>query len=42
MEAGRTVFSGFADDSDNAGLSIVAPRPSRDEIDLEKLARITP
>jgi formyltetrahydrofolate-dependent phosphoribosylglycinamide formyltransferase len=42
MEAGRTVFSGFVDDGDNAGLSLVAPRPLRDEIDLEKLARITP
>lgn len=42
MEAGRTVFSDFADDGDNAGLSIAAPRPSRDEIDFEKLARITP
>jgi formyltetrahydrofolate-dependent phosphoribosylglycinamide formyltransferase len=42
MEGGRTVFSGFADDGDNDSLSISAPRPSRDEIDLEKLARITP
>lgn len=42
MEGGRTAFSGFADDSDNAGLSVASPRPSRDEIDLEKLARITP
>ncbi len=42
MDGGRTVFSGFADDDDNAGLAIAAPRPSRDEIDFEKLARITP
>lgn len=42
MEGGRTVLSGFADDRDNAVLSIASPRPSRDEIDLEKLARITP
>jgi formyltetrahydrofolate-dependent phosphoribosylglycinamide formyltransferase len=42
MEDGRTVLSGFADDGDNAALSIASPRPSRDEIDLEKLARITP
>jgi len=42
MEDGRAVFSGFAEDGDNAALSIAAPRPSRDEIDLEKLARITP
>jgi formyltetrahydrofolate-dependent phosphoribosylglycinamide formyltransferase len=42
MENGRTVFSGFSDDRDNAGLSIAAPRPAHDEIDLEKLARITP
>jgi formyltetrahydrofolate-dependent phosphoribosylglycinamide formyltransferase len=42
MEGGRTVLSGFADDSDNAEMSVASPRPSRDEIDLEKLARITP
>jgi formyltetrahydrofolate-dependent phosphoribosylglycinamide formyltransferase len=42
MQAGRTVFSGFADDGDNESRAISAPRPLRDEIDLEKLARITP
>jgi len=42
MENGRTVFSGFGDERENAGLFIVAPRPSRDGIDLEQLARITP
>jgi phosphoribosylglycinamide formyltransferase-1 len=42
MEAGRTVFSRFADAPDNANSLVIAPDPSRDEIDLEHLARITP
>ncbi|MER9236183.1 phosphoribosylglycinamide formyltransferase [Mesorhizobium sp. M0622] len=42
MEAGRTVFSRFADDADNATSVVIAPDPLREETDLEHLARITP
>ena len=42
MESGRAVFPGVVDDADNGGLVIASPRPVRDEIDLERLARITP
>ncbi|MBN9241501.1 MAG: phosphoribosylglycinamide formyltransferase [Mesorhizobium sp.] len=42
MEDGRVVFSGFADNGDNAATTIAAPNPLRDEVDLEQLARITP
>ena len=42
MEGGRAMFSGIVDDAENAGLAVAAPRPLRDEIDLERLARITP
>ncbi|MER9057905.1 phosphoribosylglycinamide formyltransferase [Mesorhizobium sp. M0213] len=42
MEGGRTVFSRFADDADNAASVVIAPDPLREETDLEHLARITP
>ncbi|MER8452366.1 phosphoribosylglycinamide formyltransferase [Mesorhizobium sp. M1428] len=42
MEGGRTVFSRFADDADNATSVVIAPDPLREETDLEHLARITP
>jgi methionyl-tRNA formyltransferase len=42
MEGGRTVFSGFADDSEKAALLITAPSPLEGSVDLEQLARITP
>ncbi|HEY4191167.1 MAG TPA: phosphoribosylglycinamide formyltransferase [Mesorhizobium sp.] len=42
MEDGRAVFSGFADDADNASLLLTAPRPLESAVDLEQLARITP
>jgi formyltetrahydrofolate-dependent phosphoribosylglycinamide formyltransferase len=42
MEAGRTVFSRFSDDPENAGSLMIAPDPSRGDVDLEHLARITP
>lgn len=42
MEGGRTVFSGFVDDSDGDGSSIIAPSPHEASVDLEHLARITP
>ncbi|MER9757554.1 phosphoribosylglycinamide formyltransferase [Mesorhizobium sp. M0166] len=42
MEGGRTVFSRFADDADNATSVVIAPDPMREETDLEHLARITP
>ena len=42
MESGRAAFPGIVDETDNGGLVIASPRPVRDEIDLERLARITP
>jgi formyltetrahydrofolate-dependent phosphoribosylglycinamide formyltransferase len=42
MEDGRTVFSGFADDSAKGGVLITAPSPLEGVVDLEQLARITP
>ena len=42
MEGGRAMFSGIVEDPENASLAVAAPRPLRDEIDLERLARITP
>lgn len=42
MEGGRTVFSGFADDSDKGPALITAPNPLEGVVDLEQLARITP
>lgn len=42
MEGGRTVFSGFADDSDKGAALITAPSPLEGVVDLEQLARITP
>jgi formyltetrahydrofolate-dependent phosphoribosylglycinamide formyltransferase len=42
MEGGRTVFSGFADDSDKGAALITAPSPLEGTVDLEQLARITP
>ncbi len=42
MRDGRAVFPGVSDDSDNASVSIIAPRPLRGDVSLEELARITP
>jgi formyltetrahydrofolate-dependent phosphoribosylglycinamide formyltransferase len=42
MEGSRTVFSGFADDSEKAAVLITAPSPLEGSVDLEQLARITP
>jgi formyltetrahydrofolate-dependent phosphoribosylglycinamide formyltransferase len=42
MEGGRTVFSGFADDSNKGAALITAPSPLEGTVDLEQLARITP
>ncbi len=42
MEGGRTVFSGFTDDTGKADAIITAPTPLEGEVDLEQLARITP
>ncbi|KQZ13520.1 MULTISPECIES: phosphoribosylglycinamide formyltransferase [unclassified Mesorhizobium] len=42
MQQGRAVFPGVSDDRDNAMVSIMAPRPLRDDFNLEQLARITP
>jgi hypothetical protein len=42
MQGGRTVFSGFADDSDKGAALITAPSPLEGTVDLEQLARITP
>jgi folate-dependent phosphoribosylglycinamide formyltransferase PurN len=43
MEGARTVFSGFADDSDKGAVLITAPSPLEEgSVDLEQLARITP
>ena len=42
MRDGRAVFPGVADDRDNATASITAPRPLREDVSLEQLARITP
>jgi formyltetrahydrofolate-dependent phosphoribosylglycinamide formyltransferase len=42
VDGGRAVFPGIVDEPDNGGLVIASPRPVRDEIDLERLARITP
>lgn len=42
MQGGRTVFSGFADDSDKGAALITAPSPLEGVVDLEQLARITP
>jgi len=42
MQGGRTVFSGFADDSDKGAALITAPTPLEGVVDLEQLARITP
>lgn len=42
MQGGRTVFSGFADDSNKGAALITAPSPLEGTVDLEQLARITP
>jgi formyltetrahydrofolate-dependent phosphoribosylglycinamide formyltransferase len=43
MDGGRTVFSGFADDSEKGTALITAPSPLEEgSVDLEQLARITP
>ena len=42
MEGSRTIFSGFADDSEKAAVLITAPSPLEGSVDLEQLARITP
>ncbi|MHA6684196.1 phosphoribosylglycinamide formyltransferase [Mesorhizobium sp. A556] len=43
MEGGRTVFSGFADDSEKGTTLITAPNPLEEgPVDLEQLARIMP
>ena len=42
MQGGRTVFSGFADDSNKGAALITAPTPLEGTVDLEQLARITP
>ncbi|MFC3207701.1 phosphoribosylglycinamide formyltransferase [Aquamicrobium soli] len=42
MEAGRTAFSGFTEDSDKSETTIAAPTPLEGTVDLEQLARITP
>ena len=42
MEGGRTVFSGFTDDSGKSDAIVAAPSPFEGAVDLEQLARITP